>query len=103
MIKHFISAPVSDFSQKWRIERTNYAKFAYIERPRMVVHRSNSSNRSKKENMSIQQDSTKQARYDIYSCTFCEFVQKSMETESLEAIDEMKYLFHLKHVHNLEP
>jgi len=69
----------------------------------MVVHRSTNNNWSKKINMSTQQDSTKQVRYDIYSCTFCEFVQKSMETESLVAIDEMKYLFHLKHVHNLEP
>jgi len=68
----------------------------------MVVHRSNTSTRSKKTSMSTQ-DSTKQVRYEIYSCTFCEFVQNSMETESLEAIDEKKYLFHLKHVHNLEP
>ena len=46
---------------------------------------------------------TREVRYDIYSCAFCEFVRSSMETEELEAIDEKKYLFHLKHVHNLEP
>jgi hypothetical protein len=102
-ITNIISAPISDFSQRWRINSTSYTKFAYIEGSCKVVHRSNTSNWSKKINMSIQQDSTKQVRYEIYSCTFCEFVQKSMETESLEAIDEKKYLFHLKHVHNLEP
>jgi hypothetical protein len=26
-----------------------------------------------------------------------------LRTEYLEAIDEKKYLFHLKHAHNLEP
>jgi hypothetical protein len=46
---------------------------------------------------------TREIRYEIYSCAFCDFVKSSMETELLEPIDEKKYLFHLKHVHNLEP
>lgn len=53
--------------------------------------------------MATREEFTKEVRFEIYSCAFCEFVQNSMMTEELEAIDEKKYLFHLKHVHNLEP
>ncbi len=52
--------------------------------------------------LAAKEEFTKEVRYEIYSCAFCEFVQNSMGTERLEAIDEKKYLFHLKHVHNLE-
>jgi uncharacterized protein (DUF169 family) len=53
--------------------------------------------------MATREEFTKEVRFEIYSCAFCEFVQNSMMFEELEAIDEKKYLFHLKHVHNLEP
>jgi hypothetical protein len=53
--------------------------------------------------MATREEFTKEVRFEIYSCAFCEFVQSSMMLEELEAIDEKKYLFHLKHVHNLEP
>jgi hypothetical protein len=46
---------------------------------------------------------TKEIRYEIYSCAFCEFVQSSMNLDGLDPIDERKYLFHLKQVHSMEP
>jgi hypothetical protein len=67
-----------------------------------MVHRSNEKETGVRKKMS-KQDFTKETRFEIYSCSFCEFVQASMGTERLDAIDEKKYLFHLKHVHNLEP
>ncbi len=63
----------------------------------------NQNQRRMKSKMATREEFTKEVRNEIYSCAFCEFVQNSMMTEELEAIDEKKYLFHLKHVHNLEP
>jgi len=61
------------------------------------------SGEKRRSKMATREEFTKEVRYEIYSCAFCEFVQNSMMAEDLEAIDEKKYLFHLKHVHNLEP
>ena len=48
------------------------------------------------------EDSTRQLRVGIYSCAFCNFIQKIMEGETLEPVDEMKYLYHLKYSHGVE-
>lgn len=47
-------------------------------------------------------ESTRQLRVGIYSCAFCKFIQKVMEDEALEPVDEMKYLYHLKYSHGVE-
>jgi hypothetical protein len=48
------------------------------------------------------QELTKEWRMKIYSCPLCELVQKT-GVENLEAIDERKYVFHLRMDHFLEP
>jgi hypothetical protein len=48
------------------------------------------------------EESLKQTRNQIYSCTFCRFVQETMGVENLDQIDERKYLFHLSSAHGLQ-
>jgi hypothetical protein len=68
-----------------------------------LFNKSNVYQLEREKTMAAKEEFTKEIRYEMYSCAFCEFVQSSMGSERLEAIDEKKYLFHLKHVHNLEP
>jgi hypothetical protein len=49
------------------------------------------------------EESLREARNQIYCCTFCNFVQQSVGVENLDAIDQRKYVFHLKKAHGLEP
>ena len=49
------------------------------------------------------EESMKQARNQIYCCTFCTFIQENVGVENLDAIESRKYIFHLKNSHGLEP
>lgn len=51
----------------------------------------------------MQTESLREARKQIYSCTFCSFIQEAMDVHQLEPIDERKYIFHLKQSHSLVP
>lgn len=53
------------------------------------------------QNMKIT-ESTKESRVEIYSCSFCKFIQQGIGVENLEPVDEIKYVFHLKHAHGVE-
>ena len=47
--------------------------------------------------------SVRQARVEIYSCSFCKFVKETLGLEDLEPTDERMYILHLKHSHGLSP
>jgi hypothetical protein len=71
------------------------AKFAYIRRDAARIP-------SGKSNMRTEEPA-RQSLKQIYSCSFCKFVQETLGVENLGSVDERKYLFHLKQSHGVEP
>ncbi|MHB1867699.1 MAG: hypothetical protein ACYCPP_01990 [Nitrososphaerales archaeon] len=49
------------------------------------------------------EESVRETRNEIYSCSFCKFVQEIRGIENLGSVDERKYIFHLKQSHGIEP
>ena len=45
----------------------------------------------------------KETREQIYCCSYCKFVTQTIGVENLEPVDELKFVYHLKQVHNLAP
>ena len=92
MVNLFYSMGIRNISRSREKLLQAFAKFAYIMSP--ASHRLSSVKRMQSET---------EVRKQIYCCDFCKFVQQNLELEQLDPSDERKYLFHLKHTHNLEP
>ena len=81
-----------------------FAKIAYIQCSQFGYPiRGKCRVQEKSKMTTITEKSIRQARTEIYSCSFCNFIQETIHLESLDPVDERKYLFHLKQAHGLVP